>query len=111
MKLTKYVSANILSLFGIIGMFSLLYYTFLSYLVYPNYLLEGFAFDLFGICINTYIYLIPIIIFLLILEIQFNKKYTLNIQCNNKYLINTYNILFWLGIVCSVLYLLLYLWL
>lgn len=110
MNIPKYICANILSLLGIVGAGSLLCYTLVSFLVYPDFLLEGFAFNLFGICINSYIYIIPTIIFLLIIEIQFNKKYTINMQIKNKYLRYTYNILFWLGITCSILYLLFYLW-
>ncbi len=115
MKLTKYICANILSLLGNFGLLVMLSYMFLAELVYPEYLVEGYVFTLLVICITTYIYIIPSLLILLPIENIltrkfFNKEYFLDIQIKNKYLKYTYNILFWLGFICSFLYLLLYCW-
>ena len=107
MKITKYISANILSVLGNIGFGVGLSYMYLASLVYPGYLVDGIVFKLLCVCLNTYIYIIPLLIVFLIIENilarkLFRKEGFLNIQIKNKYLKYTYNVIFWLGLIGSV---------
>ena len=115
MSITKNICANIISLFGIFILILLICYMLLTLLVYPDYILDGFTFKLLVLCCNLYIFVIPSLIILGTIEYFFAdkisfKKYFLNFQIKSKYLKYTYNILFWLGIVSSVLYLFVYVW-
>lgn len=116
MKFTNFICANFLSLLGNFGLLVILSYMYLAALVYPDYLFEGFVFKLLCICFNTYIYIIPILLALLPIEDilarkLFNKDSFISILIKNKYLRHTYNVIFWLGLICSVLYLYFYLYL
>jgi len=109
MKITNFICANILSLLGNIGLFVVLSYTYLAFLVYPDYPVDGIIFKLLSICLNTYIYIIPILLVLLPIEDILARKLIskegfLNIQIKNKYLRYTYNIIFWLGIISAITY-------
>lgn len=110
MNITKYVCANILSLFGNFGLLVVLSYMFLAGLVYPDYLVDGYIFNLLVLCSKTYIYIIPSLLVLLPIENisarnLVNKESFFDIQIKNKYLRYTYNVIFWLGIACSIWYL------
>ena len=74
-------------------------------IVYGDSLIEHC--DIFVTSILGLLIFVPI-------EMLFHKimhnKFILNIPFGNEGLRYTYNILFWLGIVCSILYLLFYLW-
>ena len=84
--------------------------------LFPNYdsLLYAIIAHLILQILPLLAFAIAIIILLLPIEILVNKiglnKYTLNIKIKNEGIILTYNILFWLGLTCSVLYVLLYIW-
>jgi hypothetical protein len=105
MKITKYISANVLSIFG---MFLLL--LFLLFLV------TSFYYDgtnaLYGLSLieNSFFYSVTIIclFFVLLIEIVINKcsnnKYLLTIKIKNKDLHDLYNMIFWLGFISSFLY-------
>ena len=115
MKITNFICANILSLSGNIVFFVVLLYIFLAFLVYPDYLVDGIVFKLLGICIYTYIYIIPLLLVLLPIEELLVRKLLhkdgfFSIQIKNKYLKYTYNAIFWLGFSCSVLYLCMFLY-
>ena len=110
MNTTKYICANILSLFGNFGLLVLLSYMFLAILVYPDYLVDGYIFTLVVLYSKTSIYIIPSLLILIPIENILarklvNKESFLNIQIKNKYLRLTYNVLFWLGITFSLSYL------
>ncbi len=116
MNITKYICANILSLLGNFGLLIMLSYLFLAGLVYPDYLVDGYIFALLVICSKTYIYIIPSFFILLPIENTLarkliNKESFFEIQIKNKYLRHTYNVIFWIGIICSIIYLIGYLWL
>lgn len=111
MKLTKYFSANILFLLGILLflLLILLEITGSSYdepnKIYIDSLIE-----------HWYIY-IPSVLGLLVflpIEMLFHKithnKFILNIPFKNEGIRYTYNILFWLGIVSSIFYLAVFVW-
>ena len=114
MNIKKYICANILSLLGNVGLFIALclFYAFVIDANY-NYIVGIIAYSA-SLCFSTYIYIIPTVFVLLLIEILVHKithnKFTLNIPFKNENIRYTYNILFWLGIICSILYLLCYLW-
>ena len=103
MKLTKYVSANILSLVGNVGLLI--------------FLLALWGRGQIAVMSSTYFeencgiwaFMIAGIIFILPIDLLLNKIFhnelTISIQIKNKYLRYAYYVLFWLGIVCSILYL------
>lgn len=105
MKITKYICANLLSLFGI---FLLL--LFLLYLI-TDFYFDGTN-DIYGVSLieNSLYYSATVIclIFLLLIEILVNKlsknKYLLKTNINDKNLQNLYNVMFWLGFISSILY-------
>ncbi len=111
MKSTKYLSTNILFLLGILLfiLFTLLLITELHYdepnKLYIDSLIEHYY---------VYITFILFLIILLPIEILFHKithnKFLLNIPFKNENIRNTYNILFWFGIISSIIYLLVFLW-
>ena len=111
----KFYMCKYLSLSGNIVFFVVLLYIFLAFLVYPDYLVDGIVFKLLGICLNTYIYIIPLLLVLLPIEELLVRKLLhkdgfFSIQIKNKYLKYTYNAIFWLGFSCSVLYLCMFLY-
>ena len=114
MNITKYICANILSVLGNIGLFITLclFYAFVTDANY-NYVVGLIAYSA-SLCFSSYIYIIPFFVILLLIETLLHKitlnKFLLNIPFKNENIRYTYNILFWLGIVCSILYLLFYLW-
>ena len=121
MKLTKYLSTNILSFFcniisfAIICLFYLMMHQELSFS--KSILLKSFfsfIFYLGELCINFYLFIFSSFCLALIIELFFHKltknKFILNISLKNKSIIYTYYILFWLGIICSILYLIGYIW-
>lgn len=115
MKITKYICANFLSLLGNLGLLLILSYIYLVVLVYPDYLIDGLVFSLLNIYIKIYLYMFPILIVLLPIEDilvrkLFNKDSFINIQIKNKYLRQIYNVIFWLGFICSFFYLFYYIY-
>lgn len=115
MSISKNICANIISLLGNLIFILTICYILLSLFVYPDYLLDGITFNILSVCLNTYIFIIPCLFILWVIEDIFankifHKKYFLNYQIKNKCFRHTYNILFWLGIICSILYLLFYVW-
>lgn len=108
MKLTKYICANILFLMGNAGLCIFLLSLIGTYTIQGNVWMY--------IERNCGIWAFIILGFLLILPIEIfankitHNKFLLNIPFKNENIRYTYNILFWLGIVCSILYLLFYLW-
>ena len=114
MSITKNICANILSLLGNVGLFIALclFYAFVFGANY-NYVVGLIAYSA-SLCFSSYIYIIPSIIILLLIELLIHKithnKFLLNIPFKNKNIKQTYNILFWIGIVCSILYIIEYLW-
>ena len=113
MCITKNICANIISFLGNLILLLMACYLVLASLVYPDYLLDGIIFTLLNICFKTYIYIIPSLFILgpiedIFVNKIFNKKYSLNYEIKNKYLRCAYNILFWIGFICSCLYLILY---
>lgn len=115
MKITKYICANFLSLLGNLGLLLIVSYIYLAVLVYPDYLVDGFVFSLLKIYIKTYLYMFPILIVLLPIEDilvrkLFNKDSFINSQIKNKYLRQIYNVIFWLGFICSFFYLFYYIY-
>ena len=108
MKLSKYICANMLFLIGNAGLC-----IFLLSLI-GTYNIQGNAW--MYIERNCDIWAFTILGFLLIspIEILLHKithnKFILNIPFKNENIRYTYSILFWVGIICSVLYLLLYVW-
>ena len=114
MNIKKYICANILSLLGNLGLLIALC-AFYIFAINANYnYIVGLIAYLASFCFGKYIYIIPIIVILLLIEVLMHKithnKFLLNIPFKNENIRYTYNILFWLGIVCSILYLLFYLW-
>lgn len=108
MKLSKYICTNILFLIGIAGLCIFLLSLFGTYTIQGNawmYIERNCG--VWGLTILGIISILPI-------EMLFHKithnKFILNIPFKNENIRYTHIILFWLGIVCSVLYLLLYLW-
>lgn len=105
MKITKYICANVLSLFGIFLL-----------LLFLLFLITDFYYDgtngIYGMSLveNSFYYSATIIclIFMLLIEILVNKfsnnKYLLKTNINDKNLQNLYNVIFWLGFICSILY-------
>ena len=115
MNVTKYICANIISLLGIFGLVILLSFLCLYVLIFPDYnFFCGLIANIGYICFVSYIYLIPVLCFALPIEILFHKithnKFVLNIPFKNEDIKYTYNILFWIGITSSALYLIFYLW-
>ncbi len=119
MKITKYISANILSLLGNIMSFLILNLMFLMTnpdLSFPKQeFVKSFYLNIFTLSEmfwNFGLYIILGLIILFIIEILLNKTapnlYTINIEVKNKYLQNTYNVIFWFGIICSIIYMLIY---
>ncbi len=109
MRLSKYLCANILFLIGNAGLC-----IFILSLIGP-YNIQGNACmyiekncGVWGLAILGIILILPIEI--LLHKITHNK-FLLNIPFKNKNIMYTYNILFGLGLFCSILYLLFYLWL
>ncbi len=116
MNMTKYICMNILSILGNVGFSILLCMLFITLFMYTsdyNYLMGLIAF-LGDICFRYYIVIIPLIILILPIEMFIHKiahnKFIIDIAFKNEKIRYTYNILFWLGIISSVLYLLFYLW-
>lgn len=115
MNIKKYICANLLSFFGNIGFSILLCMIFITIFFYNAYnFFTGLIAYSASLCFGTYIYIIPSMIIMLLFELLIHKithnKFLLNIPFKNENIRYTYNILFWLGIVCSILYLLFYLW-
>ena len=115
MSIKKYICANILSFLGNFGLIILLLLLCLYILVYPSYnFFSGVVAYIASWCFGTYIYIIPTVFILLLVEMLIHKithnKFALNISFKNDNIRYTYNILFWLGIVCSVLYLIDHIW-
>lgn len=115
MSIKKYICANILSFLGNIGFCILLCMIFITIFFYYAYnFFTGLIAYLASLYFRTYIYIIPTIVILLLIEVFIHKithdKFLLNIQFKNDNIRYTYNILFWLGIVFLLLYLLFYLW-
>ena len=111
MKLTKYICANILSLVGLylLILFILLVITDINF----NGTNELYGISLFvhyDIYITSIFFLIAFLMIDILINKLFQDKYTINIQLKNKNLLRIYNILFYLGVVCSFAYLALYLW-
>lgn len=114
MNITKYICANILSLLGNIGIFIALC-LFYAFVIGADYnCVVGFIAYSASLCFSTYIYIIPFVVLLLLIETLLHKithnKFILNTSFKNESIRYTYNILFWIGITCSILYLLFYLW-
>ena len=111
MRLTKYVSTNILFLIGIIIFLLALPLLIMSY--YYDGTSKVFGISLFE---HRFLYLISIasLIFFIPIEILIHRvthnKFILNIPFKNKNIKYLYNILFWLGITCSIIYLSFYIW-
>lgn len=110
MKLTKYLSTNILFLLGVLLfiLFILLEITGAHYNGQNLYIDSLFE--------HYYIY-IPSILCLLVfipIEMLFHKithnKFLLNISFKNEEIRYTYNILFWFGIISSIFYFLVFIW-
>jgi len=115
MNVTKYICLHIISFLGFIGLIVLMCFIALDIFVYPDYnFICGFVASLAIKCFNVYFYIIPILVILLPIEFLLHKlthnKFLLNIPLKNKSIICTYYILFWLGIISSILYLIGYLW-
>jgi len=111
MKLTKYLSANILFLLGI-----------LLFILFILMVITGAHYDgqnklyIDSLIEHWYIY-IPTVLGLLVLipiEMLFhritNNKFLLNIPFKNDDIRHTYNFLFWFGIICSIFYLSVFIW-
>ena len=111
MMLTKCISSNILFLLG----------NFILILSVP-FFISSLNYDgtnnIYGVSLYEHCFTYSAFIFLLIIiipiELMFHKltknKFILNIPLKNKSIICTYYILFWLGIISSILYLTGYLW-
>lgn len=106
MKITKYISANILSIFG-------LFLSFLLLLLTVEGTIHVGTNDITGLSLidNSFYYLVFILflIFLLPIEIllnkiKFNNKYLLNINITDKDCLLIYNVMFWLGIISAITY-------
>lgn len=115
MNISKCICTNIIYLLGIFILLVTLCYAFLSFLVYPEYLLSGPTFFILVLCYKTYIYILPSLFILGIIEFKiankiFHKNHFVNIQITNKYIRYTYNTLFWLGITSSIFYISIYIW-
>ena len=113
MKLTKYIFANILSLlFIFVLLLTGIYY--ISIYIYPPifYLYYHFLnkYNVY-IILNICTICIFILLFIEILIAKIHNTHIVNIEIKNKSLKSIYNILFWLGIICSILYLIMYIWL
>lgn len=110
MKITKYLSANLLSLSGNIG-FLICFCALLLYMnLLPDFrITSGIIAYLMIYSFRTYIYIIPWLILLLPIDILINtflhNKYTINIPIKNEHL---YHVIFWFGIICSIIYLFAY---
>ncbi len=111
MKLTKYISLNILFLLGILILILSIPFVITS-------LNFNGTNNIYGVSLfkHRFIYLtfITFLIIIIPIEMLFHKltknKFLLNIPLKNKSIVYTYYILFWLGIICSILYLIGYLW-
>ena len=110
MKLTKYVSTNILFLLGILLFILFIILISTAYVPYGKY---NYGYYLLDHCS----FYIPTIIGLLILtpiEMLFHKithnKFILNIPFGNEGIKYIYNILFCLGITSSIFYLSVFFW-
>ena len=114
MNITKYIFGNILSLLGNLGLLIALC-AFYIFAISANYnYIVGLIAYLASFCYGKYIYIIPIIVILLLIEVLIHKithnKFLLNIPFKNENIRCTYNILFWLGIICLILYIIDYIW-
>lgn len=111
MRLTKYLSTNILFLLGI-----WLFWLFIL-LVITDFNYDGtnmfYGFSLFE---DRFVYLTIIVCSIIFtpIEMLFHKithnKFILNIPFGNEGIKYVYNILFWLGIISSIFYLSVYIW-
>lgn len=120
MNITKYICANILSLFGngilflslsiicLMGNYEL---SFTKNIIIQSFFKIIFKFS--ELLLNIYTDIVYCFLILCLIEILFHKftrnKFILNIPFKNEKIKYTYNILFWIGITCSNLYLLFYL--
>ena len=108
MKLTKYISTNILSLVGNVGLFIFLLALWgrgQIAVMSSRYFEENCG--IWALAIAGIILLLPIDV--LINKISHNKL-TITFQIKNKIIRYTYYFLFWLGTACAVLYLSLFIW-
>ena len=109
MRLTKYLSTNILFLLGIL--------LFLLFMLFASNSYDGTN-NLYGAslidCCDIYITSIVCLIVFMPIEMLFHKithnKFVLNIPFGNEGIKYVYNILFWFGIISSILYLLVFIW-
>jgi len=106
MNLNKYICANILSFIGNIGLFIFLLSSF------GNYRIQGKAWMYIEENCSLWAFLIAGIILFLLIEVSIYKishnKYSISLPTKNEYIKRIYNILFWLGVVCSIIFLLIY---
>ncbi len=107
MKITKYICANSLAVLGNLALFSFLYSLLFDNFYDPIYQL---ILQVFGFYYDTYLFIIIILLLLLPIEILLNKlfhnKFVLNLNIRNKNLRQIYSVMFWLGLICSILYVL-----
>ena len=119
MNFSRYISTNVLSLFGNIIFISLLCVLYLmanpelsfskSSLIKTLY---NAIFYLGEICINLYMYIFSFLFLLILIEVLIHKitnyKFILKVPFKNKITKQIYNILFYSGFISSVLFLFLY---
>lgn len=121
MKLTKYISLNILSLLGNAISCLILSISFLMInfeLSFTKNIILRFLFKsifhlselVFNLYIEIFVCIFSIFLIEILLHAITHDKVILNIPFKNKELKYIYNILFLLGIICSIIYLIGYIW-
>ena len=111
MRLTKYISTNILSLLGILIFILSIPFVITSSTYNGTNIIYGVS--LFEQC-AIYIIFILTLITLIPIEMLFHKithdKFIINIPFKDKEIKHIYIVLFWLGITVSISYLMLFIW-
>lgn len=111
MKLTKYIYANILSLFGLLGCCSLLLLVGDVFDIYSPYAsLQYWIIDSPDLVVYILFWLLVFIILEIIINKIVHRDGTVNFRIKNEEIKQIYNILFWFGIFCCISYMLIYVW-